>query len=61
MMYLYRFTPTRVGKSADKTAFAALTPVHPHTCGEIIIGFLQSLAPYGSPPHVWGNLPIPTP
>ena len=54
--FFFRFTPTRVGKSTGATQVNATATVHPHTCGEIPVTLLPSMAIAGSPPHVWGNL-----
>ena len=54
-----RFTPTRVGKSSCAGGFWANHAVHPHTCGEICVGWSLLWLGFGSPPHVWGNLQSP--
>ena len=51
-----RFTPTRVGKSGTGVSSPRFSAVHPHTCGEILLGSLAYTQKNGSPPHVWGNL-----
>ena len=53
-----RFTPTRVGKSRIHGIRTRRGTVHPHTCGEIQERDDNNSFPGGSPPHVWGNLPL---
>ena len=52
---LNRFTPTRVGKTKSQTHFPALSPVHPHACGEDITLAGPEAFSDGSPPRVWGR------
>ena len=49
-----RFTPTRVGNTMPARRLRCYCPVHPHACGEYGVALFGVLAPYGSPPRVWG-------
>ncbi len=55
---VYRFTPTPVGKTAPENFFARLRAVHPHACGENIPLPIASSRSSGSPPRLWGKLPL---
>ena len=37
------------------TAWEAVDRVHPHVCGEGLLGLIFSLRVLGSPPRVWGR------
>ncbi len=50
-----RFTPTRVWKTAAVGLAVGQRQVHPHACGEDRGLPTQEVAPYGSPPRVWGR------
>ncbi len=53
---IFRFTPTRVGKTCLATLPALPSSVHPHACGEDTLIFESGGAWSGSPPRVWGRL-----
>ena len=50
-----RSTPTRVGKSIGGSRSPAARAVHPHACGEIVVGVDEDFVTAGPPPRVWGN------
>ena len=52
---VWRFTPTRVGKTWTPCYSSAVSPVHPHACGEDMPSRTPTFAPTGSPPRVWGR------
>ncbi len=51
-----RFTPTRVGNTADSQAQLAGNAVHPHSRGEHEKRRIVILRTIGSPPLAWGTL-----
>jgi len=51
-----RFIPTCVGNSACQLEEGINLPVHPHMCGELMVGYCCSKCGYGSSPRVWGTL-----
>jgi len=53
---VYRFTPTRVGKTRLASSIQAATSVHPHACGENEWRQIVGNVKFGSPPRVWGKL-----
>ena len=55
LLCLYRFTPTRVGKTVGDIARAGRVTVHPHACGENSGGEPPTAYQAGSPPRVWGK------
>ena len=50
-----RFIPTRVGNRPRQRASTFQRTVHPHACGEQLIGALARAAVFGSSPRVWGT------
>ena len=50
-----RFTPTRVGTSNLTPPTLSPIAVHPHACGDIVMGRLRRPRRCGSPPRVWGT------
>ena len=50
----HRFTPTRVGTTADGVAGEGCREVHPHACGDHRGPSTLPGANAGSPPRVWG-------
>ena len=54
-----RFTPTRVGKTRRRVASTRPGAVHPHACGENLLGVCCGGFFVGSPPRVWGKRPRP--
>ena len=50
-----RFTPTCVGTTPTKVFFLITPPVHPHMRGDNARSLQASPAPFGSPPHAWGQ------
>jgi len=50
-----RFTPTRVGTSAEQRHWGCSHWVHPHTRGDIQDDITQPGRKLGSPPHAWGH------
>ena len=53
-----RITPTCVGKAAGKLLEKAKKEDHPHMCGESKKSHGKCQSVPGSPPHVWGKLPM---
>src|SRR5437667_374698 len=53
---LVRFTPTRVGNTAQPALTPLPSPVHPHTRGEYQLNDPTVACRAGSPPHAWGIL-----
>ena len=51
-----RFIPTHVGNRTGAGARAALSPVHPHACGEQKCGPGLSGYQCGSSPRMWGTV-----
>ena len=54
----HRFTPTCVGKTSQRIVAPSLHSVHPHVCGENRVDIKHGFCFYGSPPRVWGKLPL---
>ena len=54
-LYVYRFTPTRVGTLPPHDTRVAGLPVHPHTRGDIDESERRFPSTHGSPPHAWGH------
>ena len=52
---IFRFTPTRVGKTDDHCFFHRLPPVHPHAGGENVAVQVGGGHVVGSPPRGWGK------
>ena len=50
-----RFTPTRVGTTAESTARHGSSTVHPHARGDNLLIPLQIMVGAGSPPRAWGQ------
>ena len=50
-----RFIPTHVGNSSTMALATHLIPVHPHTCGELILMPWRRISRIGSSPHMWGT------
>ncbi len=50
-----RFTPTCVGTTICCCVSTAVTPVHPHVCGDNRYDIEEIIVPDGSPPRVWGQ------
>ena len=50
-----RFIPTCVGNTSACFWRSGFVPVHPHVCGEHLMGDLTFLKKYGSSPRVWGT------
>ena len=55
MLVFPRFIPTGVGNTSDRCDHSALTPVHPHGCGEHDHYSLSPASVVGSSPRVWGT------
>ncbi len=53
-----RFTPTRVGTTRRQEGRAVGLAVHPHACGDDPFIEAPLALPRGSPPRVWGRLPL---
>ena len=51
-----RFTPTPVGNTLPRPAAEAAPAVHPHACGDYVIGHHDKFSAHGSPPRLWGIL-----
>ena len=52
---LWRFTPTRVGKTSELIPHHTARTVHPHACGENGEVHVPLGMGNGSPPRVWGK------
>ena len=52
---LPRFIPTHVGNSRIVHFSKNLSTVHPHACGELERGDVESTSSYGSSPRMWGT------
>ncbi len=50
-----RFIPTGVGNISGSKVVVKSVPVHPHGCGEHILGGTIYLGRLGSSPRVWGT------
>ena len=53
--FVWRFTPTCVGKTSPSSRCRCLLPVHPHMRGEDAHSSHWSRMSHGSPPHAWGR------
>ncbi len=53
---VFRFIPTRVGKTLIHGPLQNQVAVHPHTRGENVYPSALTLASSGSSPHAWGKL-----
>mgnify|MGYP001189978857 CR=1 FL=1 len=53
-----RFTPTPVGISEGVNCISERMTVHPHACGDIIRPAVSGCSASGSPPRLWGYLPV---
>ena len=51
-----RSTPTRVGKTRTLYTLSLYHTVHPHACGENVLGQKFPALQTGPPPRVWGKL-----
>src|SRR6266508_4414435 len=51
-----RFTPTRVGTTILRPHSTTANAVHPHACGDDLLGQHGLTIHTGSPPRVWGRL-----
>ena len=49
------FIPTPVGNMSVDHPTRGPIPVHPHTCGEHLLGTILMVRPGGSSPHLWGT------
>ena len=56
-----RFIPTRVGNTCTVSPAWARRPVHPHACGEYVVGSDDPFCFDGSSPRVWGIPKPPAP
>ena len=52
---VFRFTPTRVGKTPCSPPILETSSVHPHACGENRREEWRAAVGVGSPPRVWGK------
>src|SRR5713226_5947648 len=50
-----RFTPTRVGTTADSAGSRTSGTVHPHARGDNVCWTNRTLWKLGSPPRAWGQ------
>jgi len=55
IVWVFRFIPTGVGNAMSADWPSAFASVHPHGCGERLIGLLLMICVFGSSPRVWGT------
>ncbi len=53
--FIFRFTPTCVGKTPIRKIIVLTNTVHPHMRGEDARSQQLNHSRYGSPPHAWGR------
>ena len=57
--YNQRFIPTCVGNVSGRSPNNNCISVHPHVCGERLVGIFQTVRLFGSSPRVWGTFLTP--
>ena len=55
MHHPFRFTPTPVGTTPAHSCWSGPSAVHPHACGDNLNNIIETYAPGGSPPRLWGQ------